>query len=348
MKKILLPEKSENVNYYRANLHCHTKISDGAKTPEQIKKDYMAHGYSVVAFTDHDAFVPHNDLTDENFVALNGFELDASEEKANEMHFNRVLHICLVALDPDRELDVCHHRSKYIWSEEARRMVKHDESLPDYERSYTPECINDMIKKGKDADFFVTYNHPVWSVESYPQYMSYKGMDAMEILNYGCVIEGFDEDNGHCYDDMLRGGERIYCIATDDNHNGYPDDSPYTDSYGGYVMIAADKLEYRTIAKALKNGDFYSSSGTFYHDGPEVLSLEYEDGVVTIKTSPARHISYMTQRRRCCCVEAEPDGFVTEAKFKVPHDDGWFRITVTDHAGFKAYTNAYFTDELEK
>lgn len=67
VKKILLDGRLDR---YKANLHCHTVLSDGKKTPEQIKKDYLAHGYSIVAFTDHDKYYPHNDLTDDRFIAL--------------------------------------------------------------------------------------------------------------------------------------------------------------------------------------------------------------------------------------------------------------------------------------
>ena len=64
MRKYLLPE---NGKFYKANLHNHTIYSDGIKTPEEIKEVYSRNGYDIVAFTDHDAFIPHNDLTDENF-----------------------------------------------------------------------------------------------------------------------------------------------------------------------------------------------------------------------------------------------------------------------------------------
>lgn len=36
----------------------------------------MAEGYSIVAITDHEIFIPHPELTDENFVTLHGFGLD--------------------------------------------------------------------------------------------------------------------------------------------------------------------------------------------------------------------------------------------------------------------------------
>ena len=51
MRKYLLPKEG---NFYKANLHCHTNLSDGDFTPEEIKEMYKTEGYSVVAYTDHD------------------------------------------------------------------------------------------------------------------------------------------------------------------------------------------------------------------------------------------------------------------------------------------------------
>ena len=75
MKKYLLPETG---NFYKANLHCHTTYSDGRKTPEQVKERYKELGYSIVAYTDHDILVPHPELNDESFLALNGFEAEVN------------------------------------------------------------------------------------------------------------------------------------------------------------------------------------------------------------------------------------------------------------------------------
>ena len=38
--QVLLPDSG----YFKANLHCHTTLSDGDFTPEQMKEAYMAHG----------------------------------------------------------------------------------------------------------------------------------------------------------------------------------------------------------------------------------------------------------------------------------------------------------------
>ena len=48
---------------------------------EEIKKLYKEKGYSVVAFTDHDVFLQHNDLTDGEFLALNGYEMEINQKK---------------------------------------------------------------------------------------------------------------------------------------------------------------------------------------------------------------------------------------------------------------------------
>ena len=56
-------------NFYKANLHCHTTVSDGRFSPEEIKKLYKEKGYNVVAFTDHRVRCPHLELQDEEFVA---------------------------------------------------------------------------------------------------------------------------------------------------------------------------------------------------------------------------------------------------------------------------------------
>ena len=214
------------------------------------------------------------------------------------------------------------------------KYVEFDENEPDYIRAYTPDCVNDMIKRGRDRGFFVTYNHPVWTLEEYPVYMSYEGMNAMEIYNNCGYVSGYDEYVPAVYDAMLRGGKRLYCIAADDNHNSIER------FFGGYVMIKADKLEYSTITKALCDGNFYSSRG------PEIYELWVEDGKVYITCSDAKMIAMVTSRRRTKAVYGQNGKTVTEAVFEVVPEDKYIRLTVTDVWGNTANTNAYFVDSI--
>lgn len=68
-------------------MHCHTNLSDGYLSPEQIKEHYKSKGYSVVAYTDHDILIPHDELNDENFLALHGFEMEINEPKDASFNF---------------------------------------------------------------------------------------------------------------------------------------------------------------------------------------------------------------------------------------------------------------------
>ena len=104
-------------------------------------------------------------------------------------------------------------------------------------------------------------------------------------------------------------------------------------------MIKAEKLEYRTITKALVDGNFYAS------EGPLIESLYYEDGEVFIKTSPAQAI-FITKLGKNVGIVKEEGKLITEGVFKVADDDGYFFITVVGENGNKAYTNAYFLDEI--
>ena len=269
MKKYLLPKDG---NFYKANLHVHSTYSAGRWLPREIKKAYMEMGFSIVAFTDHNILIPHHDLTDDDFLALTGVEIDI-DEGAPTWTFDPCLHFCAIALDPENDVQPCWHRSNYQCQNVVyhKNEVKFDDSLPDYVRECTVECANDMMKTFMDKGFFVTYNHPSWSLETYPTYMQYKHMHAMEICNWGSTYNGYEDRCSKEYDDFLRHVRKLFCIAADDAHM-----RGCVDAFGAFTMIKSEKLEYKSVTKALTNGDFYASEGPFIYD------LWYEDGFVHI------------------------------------------------------------------
>ena len=340
MRKYLLPEKG---NFYKANLHCHSQVSDGAYTALELKELYMKEGYSIIAYTDHSLLIPHHkELSDENFLALNGFEWDVGES-GKAPGRNKCLHICLIALEEDNFIAPCWNREEIRNlkgnGEKYRDLVKFDESLPDFEKEYTAECINKAIKNARNTGFFVTYNHPVWSQEDYSNYMSYENMNAMEICNYACIAEGWYDYNPKIYDDILRSGKKIYAIAADDNHNF---GGNLYDSFGGYTVIKAEKLQYRTITKALEEGNFYASQG------PEIRALWYENGKIHIECSDAEYIDFNFGIMHAKRFRAEKNGVINMAECEVPPHSVYVRVTVWDKYGKPADTNAYFVEDLNK
>ena len=336
MKKHLLPASG---HFYKANLHAHSTLSDGRLTPEELKEAYKSHGYSVLSITDHDLMVPHHELTDPDFLMLTGFEMEFSEPRRPWRPDARTCHICLVALDEKTELQPCWHRTRYA-DEKKRALVKFDETAPDFVREYTPECVNAAIRICREKGFFVTYNHPVWSLERYPEYSRYEGMHAMEISNYSSIVSGWDEYNPAVYEDFLHQNKRIFVQGADDNHNREQPDHPKWDSFGGFIWIKAPRLDYPSVASALLKGHFYASQG------PEIYALEFENGRLRVKCSPAVRIYCITRARRCMAAYGENGALATEAAFDLRPEDGYVRISVQDERGLRADSNAYFTDEL--
>ena len=332
MKKYLLPEGGR---FYKANLHCHSTVSDGRWTPEEIKNNYKEHGYSVVAYTDHDVFVTHNELADESFLPMNGYELAFAQPKIIEGKSSKVCHVCFVSLEKDKKAQKIFYNCRFL--EKNKDIVCIDTECEPIDRLYSTEFISDVMRKGAEEGFFVTYNHPVWSLETKDEYCNYHGMHAMEVVNYGCVVEGYDDRNANIYDQMLREGEKIYCVATDDNHNRVPIDHPENHSFGGFTMIKAEKLDYESISRSLLDGSFYSSEGPLIHD------LYFEDNKVYIETSDAVRITMTAANRHYKVATADKNGkTISNACFEINSDLGdYVRFTIKE-----ASTNAYFLSEL--
>jgi len=328
MKKYLLPDTG---NFYKANLHAHTNMSDGVDTPEEVKEIFKEKGYSIVAYTDHDVFVDRSYLCDENFLALNGLEVEINGEMRSGWINQDSTHLNFIALDKDNLICPCYHREKYLYANapKYRHLIKYDDTLPDFERYFTPECISAMLLEAGQKGFYTVYNHPNVSLENYPIYSKYNNMHAVEIYN------GEWTDDSQPYDDLLRQGKMIHCVGGDDSHS--------LDTSGfAWTVIKADKLEYKTVTDALLKGDFYSSRG------PEIYELYAENGTIHIKTSDAQAILFYTAARGHGrkFVNAAPDKYINEADFKLSKECIYVRVVVVGPTGKTAATNAYLVDDI--
>ena len=318
--KILLPEGTPG---YKANLHCHTTLSDGEFTPEQVKAAYQKEGYSIVAYTDHDRYGWHSQLTDEDFLALAALEVEVTEEDpGKEWPLLRTYHLNLFDTDPA-----------------ARREEKQGDLLPHCAYGDVA-ALNQYIEKMTQLGFLVTYNHPYWSLQDWRDYSGLRGLFAMEIYNHGCEHDGLYGFHPQAYDEMLRSGQKLFCLATDDNHDRQPLGHPLNDSFGGFVQIASRELTYPAVIQALREGQFYWSMG------PQLRGVKIEDGCLKVKTSPVEKIFVIQKGRDCYQTAVNPGESLTEASFPLTGKEGWFRVQVRDGRGLYAGTNAYFIPDL--
>ncbi len=337
MEKILLPESIG----YKANLHSHSTDSDGRFTPEEMKKHYIEHGYSILAYTDHLYMGDRTALNDENFVAISGYE-------------NNLLDWELEG-SPTNGLDTgCYHLNFYSPNPNGGAMVGIDKRFYEHynknktqdqkdicplihgfcEPTHSVDNANKIIAEAKELGYLVVYNHPVWSRHSAKDYLGLKGLCGMEMVNGGSLTGGYADDNEYIYDDMLRAEQRIACFANDDNHNllGRTDDS-----FIGYNVMYPEKLNYESVFKCMQDGKSYASTGA------SIRGVVVKDGMVYVGAENAVYIKMTTNGRYVGMVRAN-DKPLTEAVFELFDNIYYFRITVMDINGKKAYTKAYFKD----
>lgn len=327
---------NEELSFYKANLHCHTYFSDGTLSPEKIKEEYMARGYSAVAFTDHEHIINQSHLTDDKFVALVGCEIAIKEFPKSSTLANpnmKATHLCLYSEDPLCDTTPCYNSTlDHFQNEHTEGKIKHE---GEFDRKYSAKGISEIIRICHENGFLVAYNHPGWSLESANEYLGYEGADFVEIINTGSIVKGLYNDEA-AFAEMLLAGKKIFCTAADDNHNKTPIISPHSDSFGGFVMINASRLEYSELIRALRCGNFYAS------EAPEIYSITEDADEIRIKCSPVRKISALSRGRRSRSAYPESgEKLITEASFRTKDFPDGFRIKIEDCEGKMAFSQFY-------
>ena len=310
--------------FYKANLHCHTVISDGALTPEETRKAYAERGYDVVAFSDHNVLVDHQDLTDGGFLALNALEIDLNQDPRNAPPGCdvKVYHINFIAKDPACSV------------------------FPKFDRIYGFAAAQELIDKAVSAGFLVQFNHPRWSMQGNDEYAGLKGLSCFEVYNHGCQVSMNDGWGNYEYEYYVREGGDAAPTATDDNHCADRNfDSPYNDCFGGWTMIKADRLDYASVTGALASKNFYATTGPLIFDGGYE---RLENGSVRVygRTSPCRAVYVRTNTRYTACVLSKQNDV---GSFDLTLDGGirWFRLEIVDDRGNMAVSRAYGTADLK-
>jgi len=338
MKRILI---SGDKRQYKANLHCHSTLSDGKLTPEVLKDMYKARGYDILAITDHSHPYSHYAMSDPDFLMLTGYEAYIRESGGPFDHFKREIHMNLFARDPHNETLICYDPkyTRYIPEDELKNMKKAGEEGT---REYSVEYINKFIKTAVENGYLVAYNHPYWSMESEADILSYANLFSLELRNTGSYNANRLECGEMLYDAMLRKGMRLGVNAGDDNHNKYPEGHIWCDSFGWYTVILADRLEYSEIISAMERGDCYVSNG------PVISEIAVDGNRVTVDCSEASEVYMYFGSKQPDAVKLPRGEMRTHFELTLSERAEHFRVSVYDSEGRVANTRGFFRDEWER
>jgi predicted metal-dependent phosphoesterase TrpH len=168
-------------NWYRANLHTHTTLSDGdVNLPIRVKQ-YRDMGYQVLAVTDHEKTNHIDGYSDANFLLLNGMETHPKSKAEIPYHF-----VCV--------------------------------NIPEGMKFEPNVNAVERIRQVKAAGGELIFAHPYWSGHTINDMLAVEGYAAMEVYNSEFTYTGKGY-NSVQWDQMLNAGHIIPAIADDDLHN---------------------------------------------------------------------------------------------------------------------------------
>ncbi len=170
------------------------------------------------------------------------------------------------------------------------------------------EVIDDVLDQGGIP--FIS--HPHMSGVYSSLMMDLEGLVGIEIFNAACQHSGRRGVSTTHWDDLLTCGRRVWGWACDDRHTDdeYPPPPgclPYRDHAKGWIMVRAPRRSEEAILQAIRDGHFYSTTGPTIHD------IRVEEGMIHVRCSEAKQITFASVPWTGTRVHAEPGGSLTEA-----------------------------------
>ncbi len=301
--------------FYRGNLHTHSTRSDGVLEPAEVCRRYQAEGYDFISLTDH-------------FVGLFDYPITDTSDCRNA-HFTTII---------GAELHTGTMENGHLWHLVAVGLPIGftPPDAPNFRPVMGSESAAHIAQRARDAGAFVSIAHPHWSGMTEPDALSITAAHAVEIYNYGCVV---DNDRGEGFltlEYLLNAGRRLKLTATDDAHFNTPD------HFGGWVMVRAPENEPQALLTALKAGEYYCSTG------PQIHDIRISPDSVDVDCSAAATIILQGQGTSMATLHGESmtTGRLSRERLA---DSPWLRVTVVDRAGKRAWSNpVWVADQGEK
>lgn len=281
--------------WYKGNLHTHTTVTDGKKTPEEVIALYRENGYDFLSLTDH---WKHSEtrMTDDGMLLLRGCEynINGADILAGVFH--------IVAIG-------------------EREPAKLDQKLAN--GTYTAQDIVDAIHA---VDGIAILAHPAWSLETCEQIMPLEGFDGIEIYN---SVSGLPRNcrpySGEVIDQLAARGKVFTSMCADDSHF-YQNEACMS-----YIYVQADALTEEAILYAIRAGRVMATQGPRFHVSVEPIDGS-ENRRVHYTCDPVSQIVFYTgsvwHDSRSICGEN-----ITEGEFILRPFDRFVRAEFIDADG---------------
>lgn len=262
MRKLIQTEG----NWYKGNLHMHTKRSDGHLNIKDAIEIYHKNGYDFVAVTDHRkpsvTIEPHQigvidnqEIKMEEMLLLSGVEWDTHGRNSKLPDDVPCFHILGIGMTQN-------------------------EVGKDFDQVLRP-TPQQMIDTIKSDGGYVVLAHPCWSIMDPHTILDCKGVDATEIYNAVSDIpwNGQRSDSSAWFDIWATHYDiNMPAVAGDDVHQYEGDECR------SFTMVNATSLTSKDIMEALRNGNFYASQG------PKIKELTVDEERKTVHVECSKDV----------------------------------------------------------
>ena len=229
------------MNYYKGNLHMHTTLSDGTKTPEEAIELYRAAGYDFVALTEHYHYGEGYQASN-GMLVITGAEYDVGYDPGEGVY-----HVVGLGMKSD----------------------------PGMTSACKPP-VQEMIDRIHGAGGLAVLAHPAWSLNTPEMIAALKGVDMIEIYNTMSGVPWNCRPYSGVILDMLAAKGIYYSLTAVDDTHFYEGEECRS-----YLMVRAEELTEGSILAAVKRGDFYATQGPDFSykveydaDGSGLLAIE--------------------------------------------------------------------------
>jgi predicted metal-dependent phosphoesterase TrpH len=171
--------------------------------------------------------------------------------------------------------------------------------------------------------------HPNWSNLAEDDLLDVPGCPATEVYNAVCeraIARGYSQP---AWDRALAGRRRMNGLAVDDTH--VPEEIGR-----GRIMLRAEKLTLETLYDALRRGQWYATNG------PEIHDVRLAGSTVSVRTSPARAVSFIARSPDGKRFAAKEGRSIETAEYEIKGTETYLRIEVEDAEGRRAFTNPMY------
>lgn len=330
--------------WFRGNTHTHTRDVDA--NGDQVSQWYRSHGYDFVVITDHEFLTdvaPLNAAHGDNgkFLLISGQEI--TQIVADAAHPDKLRHAHVNGI--------------------GTRAVVMPLSTPGKGSSWNPilatgstmtQAYTRNFAEVRAAGGMPQVNHPnyQWSVRL-DDLLPLSGPFLMEVWNGYPTANNLGGADGAgrvspssegLWDSLLTRGKVVWAVASDDSHDYTRFDNREVSFPGkGWIVVRAPQLTADAILKAVREGDFYASTGVTLAE----LDASPKEMAIVIKMPPDPAGSFIPATRFTTRfigaggkVLAEVHGL--EPRYRMRGDEGYVRASIVDSDGRKAWTQPYF------